>query len=220
VSRPAGDLNRRFDQKYRVDPETDCFIWMGRVQNMGYPCFDPYDKPVLAHRWAYERQFGSIPAGLTLDHLCRTPRCVNPAHLEAVTQRINVLRGRSPAARNKRKTHCIHGHPFSMENTYVRAIRGTRRCRICTIQSNRESLFRHGHLRSLPGTDIGDRLQSVSPRKATGWHEHPLVCCNGHLLAEVGIYLRPDGYLRCRACTRQHSAEWRKRHQALIGGAV
>lgn len=47
-----------------------------------------------AHRLAYERAKGAIPAGLQIDHLCRVRECVNPDHLEAVSQRENIRRGR------------------------------------------------------------------------------------------------------------------------------
>ena len=61
---------------------------------------------------------GPIPEGLVIDHLCRNRACVNPAHLEPVSQRENVMR--SPVAEgaiNAAKTHCSQGHPFSPENT-------------------------------------------------------------------------------------------------------
>ena len=49
---------------------------------------------------------GTIPQGLVIDHLCRNKSCVNPAHLEAVTNTENVLRGEAPSAKAARKTHC------------------------------------------------------------------------------------------------------------------
>lgn len=49
------------------------------------------DRP--AHIVFYERAHGPVPAGLQLDHICRNRRCVNPDHLEPVTQAINVQRG-------------------------------------------------------------------------------------------------------------------------------
>ncbi|MFD7016051.1 HNH endonuclease signature motif containing protein [Streptomyces sp. NPDC059928] len=78
---------------------------------------------------AYELLVGPIPAGLHLDHLCRVRRCVNPAHLEAVTCAENLRRGTSFAAVNSAKTECVHGHPFDEENTYFS--RRQRDCRTC-----------------------------------------------------------------------------------------
>jgi hypothetical protein len=85
---------------------------------------------IQAHRYAYEERHGAIPPGMTLDHLCRNPSCVNPDHLEAVTHRTNVLRGNAPPAICARRTHCPQGHPYTEANTaYLKS--GARRCREC-----------------------------------------------------------------------------------------
>lgn len=102
-----------------------CWLWTGGT-SYGYGLF--WNVP--AHRWAYENLVGPIPPGLHIDHLCRNPPCVNPAHLEPVTVRENTLRGVGTSAQNARKTYCIHGHPFSDENTY-RPPSGGRYCRTC-----------------------------------------------------------------------------------------
>lgn len=80
---------------------------------------------------SHELHKGPIPEGLVIDHLCRNRGCVNPDHLEAVTQRENILRGEGLAAANARKTHCPKGHPYSGENLYVVPSSGRRQCRIC-----------------------------------------------------------------------------------------
>lgn len=119
-----------------VDKTVDgCWLWTGGISaNTGYANFWFGGRTVSAHRWAYERFVGPIPRGLHLDHVrdrgCGHRHCVNPAHLEAVTQRENNLRADGLAADNARKTHCRHGHPFDEANTYVDR-RGRRNCRIC-----------------------------------------------------------------------------------------
>ena len=84
----------------------------------------------VSHRYAYELVIGPIPKGLTLDHLCRVRGCVNPGHLEPVTQRENTLRGTSPVAANPGKTHCPSGHPYKKPHLYINK-RGGRQCLTC-----------------------------------------------------------------------------------------
>ena len=87
---------------------------------------------------AYELLVGPIPEYLTLDHLCRVRNCVNPAHLEPVTSAENILRGMSSPAQNARKTECLNGHAFTVENTLINVI-GARVCRTCTRLNMRET---------------------------------------------------------------------------------
>lgn len=84
-----------------------------------------------AHVFAYESYYGSVPPGLEIDHLCRNTLCCNPLHLEAVTHRVNVLRGESPAAKQALQTHCKRGHEFTSANTYTHPTTERRHCREC-----------------------------------------------------------------------------------------
>jgi hypothetical protein len=94
-----------------------------------------------AHRFAYELLVGPIPDGLALDHLCLTTGCVNPAHLEPVTVAENSRRAAAHYHANRAKTHCIHGHPFDGENTYVHMTRGrpARGCKTCDRERARRN---------------------------------------------------------------------------------
>lgn len=111
--------------------EDDCLIWTGRIGNRGYGLYGGR----VAHRQVYEIERGPIPAGLVLDHLCRQKACVNPDHLEPVTQAENLRRGPTVITTiSAAKTHCHRGHEFAAENTLIELNRGRymqRTCRQC-----------------------------------------------------------------------------------------
>ena len=112
-----------------------CWIWTASTTTGNYGQF--FIEKVSgkrhmqsAHTFAYEEEYGPVPLGLELDHLCRVHPCVRPTHLEPVTHRENLLRGISPSGRNARKLACAHGHIFTQESTHIRQ-NGSRQCRIC-----------------------------------------------------------------------------------------
>jgi hypothetical protein len=112
----------------KVDKTGDCWEWTAARTN-GYGVFRIGGRKdgrlVPAHRHAYEELVGPIPNGLQIDHLCRNPACVNPSHLEPVTQKENILRGESWPARNAAKDSCPRcGDEFSVQV-------GGRYCRRC-----------------------------------------------------------------------------------------
>lgn len=131
---PNSALPQHFWDKTRPEDlghETPCLIWIGYKQPNGYGKFAAKRKPQYAHRVAYEALVGPIPDGLMIDHLCRNRACVNVNHMEAVTNKVNILRGETVMAANAAKTHCPRGHEYSEPNTYVRPSTGSRNCRAC-----------------------------------------------------------------------------------------
>lgn len=125
----------RFLPKVRVTLG-GCWLWLAATQSTKwgeYGAFWDGEKLQRAHRVAYKLFRGELPDDLHLDHTCRNTLCVNPWHLEAVTKKVNTLRGMSPAALHARQTHCFRGHPFDVANTYwAKGRHGPQRqCRVC-----------------------------------------------------------------------------------------
>lgn len=110
----------------KVDASGDCWLWMASVDRDGYGRFGSRDGgEYRAHRRSLVEVGIEIPDGMTVDHLCRVPACVNPDHLEVVTQGENQRRGWRASV-----TVCPSGHAYNKKNTYV-APSGNRQCRTC-----------------------------------------------------------------------------------------
>lgn len=140
--RSKSTLEDRFWAK--VEKTETCWLWTAAKAN-GYGKFFQKNPPRLigAHVFAYELAYGPLPkiAGvrLTLDHLCRVRHCVNPRHLEPVTNRENILRGEGFAAKYAIATHCRKGHEFTPANTgYRTRAEGGRVCLECRRLLNAE----------------------------------------------------------------------------------
>lgn len=108
-----------------------CWLWLAFVEKTtGYGALGYGGKQYSAHRASYEAWKGPIPEGLQIDHLCRNRACVNPDHLEAVTNRVNTLRGENPMIRVRRSGACSRGHEFNAKNTRGYPD-GRYHCRVC-----------------------------------------------------------------------------------------
>lgn len=131
--RPAKDERTpewRFMQK--VEKTVSCWNWTGADNGRGYGRFYVNGRLQYAHRWSYVHFVGEIADGLTVDHICRNTRCVNPEHLDAVPQgENNRRRWQEGVERGVLTTACAHGHPLTPENIYVdpRGHSGCRRCK-------------------------------------------------------------------------------------------
>lgn len=128
-----------------------CWEWRGARTRAGYGETFRDGRVTYVHRWAYELFKGPLAPKQQIDHLCRNRACFNPDHLESVTCRENLLRGKTKVAENTAKTHCLNGHAFTPENTLVlNGKYGPKRwCRTC--KALREWKRRHpGQERTSP----------------------------------------------------------------------
>lgn len=103
----------RFWAKVDRRGDQECWEWQAYIEPRGYGRFRGGGRRQLAHRYAYELLVGPIPDGLHIDHLCRNRRCVNPAHMEPVTMRENILRGMASGAVAVRTNRCARGHDLT-----------------------------------------------------------------------------------------------------------
>jgi hypothetical protein len=172
-------------------PDT-CWEWPGF-------CFDGYGKVMtnldhrgprnwFAHLAAYTVLVGPVPTGLELDHLCRNRRCMNPAHLEPVTPRVNTLRSESFAAKHARQTHCKRGHEFTPENT--RLVSTGRSCLTCE--------------RQVWAKDRNERVRKFGP---LGKRTH---CKRGHEFTPENTIHRIEKGKHKRSCRTCMRASWRR----------
>lgn len=105
--------------------DNGCWEWLSWKRS-GYGRFTIQRKHLQAHRYSYELFREPIPAGLQIDHLCRNKGCVNPDHLEVVTNQENSQR------RTRLITHCPKGHEYTEDNLVISHLRnGRRACKKC-----------------------------------------------------------------------------------------
>lgn len=149
-----------WDLACELDPRLVCRIdrtpggcWLWKFPSpRGYGSVVRDGRTRQTHRYAYELLIGPIPEGLVIDHLCRRPPCLNPLHLEPVTQQVNVQRGKNvaerttaprPPGRNYKTFTCGTQAGFFAHQT-----RGEAPCDPCRLAHNADSAARMRKLRA------------------------------------------------------------------------
>lgn len=108
-----------------------CWLWTASHNVAGHGTFWSGKRPIGAHVFIYQHMVGPVPDRYQLDHLCRTPACVNWNHVEPVTASVNNRRGGRGGV-----THCPRGHAYDETNTYTDK-RGHRSCKKCKVDAAR-----------------------------------------------------------------------------------
>lgn len=143
-----GTLDERFWA--RVEKTDNCWLWTGRISPKGYGQFDLEDRSITAHRMSWIMANGEIPEELEVNHLCHTRECmlgdncphracIRIEHLEIISHAENVRKGNAGYYERKifrpKKTYCINGHEYTLENTAQ--YKNSRVCRICACEKSR-----------------------------------------------------------------------------------
>lgn len=126
-------LEHSKDLSNRIYKTQHCWFWLGCCDRDGYGVLRIKKKNYRAHRYFYEKEKGFIEEKKQLDHLCSMRNCVNPEHLQPVTNAENWLRGNSPSRLAKDRTHCKSGHKLVVVQS-----NGKRGCKICRNSRRRK----------------------------------------------------------------------------------
>lgn len=232
VIQPTLKLLSYFFDRIEINPEiahngTPCWLWTVIDKVSGYGRFKKKGVIGFAHVIACRMFAGPIPEDLSCDHLCRRRNCVNPAHIEYVPIRVNILRGTAPSALNSTKTRCKAGHDFGPNNTRIDS-RGGRQCAICNrarderhrrrsgMQPKRIGTCKRGHAitgynakqkgngkyhcricHNIANRDRRRRLRQGQPTIYKGTH-----CKNGHPFDGFNSFIRSNHARGCRQCCR------------------
>lgn len=193
-----------------------CWLWTGALSGGRYGMFATggrEGRQVGAHCWSYEHFRKPIPEGYEVDHLCHPDdgscepatcmhrRCVNPAHLAAVTGIENNRRSTSVCARNARKTHCPQGHEYTPENTRVKTLPNGgkgRDCKECARQRNRTGEYN-------PHPKPEGWMAPLAAANAAKTH-----CPQGHEYTPENTIIDKsvggkNGGRRCKTCRRERA---------------
>lgn len=125
-----------------VDKQADgCWISRYSTASHGYSQIGWQDSRkrhvVLGHRAAWVSVHGQVPMGMTIDHLCKQRRCVNPDHLRLLP---NYENARRTGGRDWPMGYCANGHDSTHLHRVTRSANASGFaviCRTCSQASRK-----------------------------------------------------------------------------------
>jgi uncharacterized Zn ribbon protein len=204
---------RSFESLYadiRIDALTNCHVWLNYKNQFGYGVVRFNGRRTVVHRIIWEHHNGPVPAGLQLDHICRNKLCCNPAHLRAVTAKVNILASYNLAAQNAKKVICP-----KCNGDYTERSDGGRYCKRCT----REWTAKYVRERRHDDVEFRERQNAALQRYHEKLKNQPeainMRTRNEKCPKCGGAYSTfPNGQRYCKPCRNQ----WQRARDARLKG--
>lgn len=174
-----------------IDFSGDCWEWT-RAKNHGYGVIGRGRRgtgTIEVHRAVWLLLVGPVPAGLTLDHLCRNRACCNPDHLQPVTAAVNKSRGFGMAVLHAQRGTCRLGHPKDGRYGARGGNHAHRYCKTCA------------------------RARSAARYERKG---PKVICLRGHAFTPENTYTDSRGHRACKTCKIDRQ---RQRRSSLAAAA-
>ena len=92
----------------RVEKTDTCWLWTGVPTANGYGKTSWNGRIQYAHRLAWFLTHGPLDVNLVVDHKCHVKRCVNPDHLQVVTQSQNMQNRSGPQVNSRSGVRGVH----------------------------------------------------------------------------------------------------------------
>ena len=154
---PARVAERAFE-RVRMN-ENGCRISEYSVGSHGYAQIGWQEKgtrqTVLAHRAAWVHVNGQMPLGMTLDHVCKERRCVNPEHMRMLP---NYENARRINRRDWPMRQCTNGHENTLLEGFARTENGKRRTGVICSECRRIYVARTNWRKRKPGVPLPEKL--------------------------------------------------------------